>query len=96
MEAEQRKSFKFSDGQYVHTLTWVQTHTPVIDEKGLRKALTAKVYDRYTTRKLDRPAMERAMTMGELDPITVAKFVSDRLSKPYVRYTVTEDEREKQ
>ena len=88
---EKTREFRRHDGR-VWRLTYVQTHTPVIDEKGLRKALGARVFDKYTVKKLDKKLMERAMDVGEVDPVTVAKFVSEKPSKPYLRATLVEKE----
>jgi hypothetical protein len=90
MVADQRKSYRWSDGDLVHKLTFVQQHTTYIDEPGLRKALTAKVYDRYTKRTLDRRAMELAMDTGDVDPILVARFVTTRPKKPFLSYNERE------
>lgn len=90
MEADQRKSYKITDGNWVKTVTYVAKRTTVIDEKGLRKALTAKVYDKYTVRKLDRTAMEKAMDSGEIDPITVSRFVELVPGRPYLELRVKE------
>ena len=92
MEADQRKSFHWNRDGRAHNLTYVQGHTTYIDEPGLRKALTAKVFDRYTKRVLDRKAMENAMSEGKVDPVTVSKYVTERPKKPYLKYTDKEAE----
>ena len=92
MEADQRKSFKWVDDGMVNSLTYVQGKTTYVDEPGLRRALRAKVFDRYTKRVLDKKAMERAMDTGEVDPITVSRFVTETLKKPYLNYTAKEAE----
>ena len=68
MEADQRKSFRWTTDGVNRNITFVQQQMTIIDEPGLRKALTAKVFDRYTKRVLDRAAMERAMDDGEDRP----------------------------
>lgn len=92
MEADQRKTFKWDAEGVHHNLTFVQQSMTVIDEPGLRKALTAKVFDKYTTRTLNRKAMERAMDEGKVDPITVSRFVTQRPKKPFLSYTEKEVE----
>lgn len=57
-------------------MTYSLRGVPTINEPALRKELGAKVYDKYTKRVLDRKAMERAMDMGLIDPVTVSKHVS--------------------
>jgi hypothetical protein len=86
MEADQRKTFRWKAGGRNHSLTYVQKSTTLIDEPGLRKALTAKVFDRYTIRKLDRKAMEEAMGDGTIDPVIVSKYVTPKPQKSYLDY----------
>ena len=92
MVADQRKSYRWRVGNELSTLTFVQQRQTFIDEPGLRKALTAKVFDRYTKRVLDRKRMEEAMDIGEVDPVTVSRFVTQRPKKPFLTYTVKEAE----
>lgn len=84
MEADQRKSYRWQADGRAFGVTYVQAHTTVIDERGLRKALTAKVFDRYTKKVLDRKAMEAAMDAGAVDPITVSRFVTLNPNKPHL------------
>lgn len=84
MEADQRKSYRWQADGRAFAVTYVQAHTTQIDEKGLRKALTAKVFDQYTIRKLDRRAMEKAMDAGAIDPVTVSRFVTQSPNKPHL------------
>lgn len=87
MEADQKKTLSYGAQGFVRKVTYVQTKTFNIDEKGLRKALTAKVFDRFTVRKLERAKLEAAMDNGEVDPMVVAKFVEEKPNKPYLRYS---------
>jgi hypothetical protein len=84
MEADQRKSYKWTADGMSHSVSYTQGHTTVIDERGLRKALTAKVFDKYTKKVLDRKAMEQAMDAGSIDPITVSRFVTLKPNKPHL------------
>jgi hypothetical protein len=90
MEADQRKSYRWKSDGVAHTVSYVQAHTTVIDEKGLRRALRAKVFDKYTKRVLDRPAMEKAMDAGLIDPVVVSAYVTRKPNKPHL--SVTEKE----
>jgi hypothetical protein len=90
MQADQRKTYKWSDGGVNRNLTYVQQYTTIVDEPGLRRALRAKVFDRYTKRVLDRKRMEAAMDAGEIDPMTVSRFVTQRPKTPYLSYTEKE------
>ena len=87
MAQHQLKSVVFSSSDLVHRVTFVQREVVKIDEKGLRRALRAKVYDRFTVRKLDRKALEGAMERGEVDPMIVSQYASVEKSSPYLRYT---------
>lgn len=84
MEADQRKSYRWTSDGLTHSISYTQGHTTVIDEKGLRRALTAKVFDQYTKRTLDRKAMEAAMDAGAVDPVTVSRFVTLKPNKPHL------------
>jgi hypothetical protein len=87
MEQDQRKSITWRDGKTIRTITYVQGHTTIIDEVGLRRKLTAKVFDRYTKRVLDRKKMEEAMDTGEVDHVVVASYVTQRPNKPFLKYS---------
>lgn len=91
MEADQRKSFRWKADGLARAVTYVQKRTAVIDERGLRKALSAKVFDKYTVRKLDRKAMETAMDAGEVDPVTVSRFVTMKPGRAYLEYREKEE-----
>lgn len=87
MEADQRKNFTWNVNGVIRRLTYVQQHITDIDEPGLRRALKAKVFDRFTKRVLDRKAMELAMDTGEVDKVVVSRFVTQRPKKPFLTYT---------
>lgn len=84
MEADQRKTFRWTSDGLMHAVSYVQKGATVIDEPGLRKALTAKVFDKFTNRVLNKRAMEKAMDAGEIDPVTVSRFVTIKPSRPYL------------
>jgi len=87
MEADQRKSFRWQADGHAQTLTYVQNRTTVVDEPGLRKALTAKVFDRYTKRVMDRKLMEAALDAGDVDYKVFAKYAQIKPSKPFLKYS---------
>lgn len=68
-------------------VTYTAPVSVTIDEKGLRRALTAKVYDKYTVKKLNRAAMEDAMSNGVIDPMVVSKYITEKPSQPYLRFS---------
>jgi hypothetical protein len=61
-----------------------------INEEGLRKAVTAPVFDKLCDLKLNRNKLETAIAEGRVDPVLVASFVTHKESTPYVRLTVTD------
>ena len=91
MEANQQKSMKYAHNGLAGQVTYVQNTITKIDEAGLRKALTAKVYDKYTKRSLDKKKMEEAMDQGVIDPMIVVKYVSTAPSKPFLRISAHEE-----
>ncbi len=96
MEQKHQKSMTWTHDGQRKTVTYVAPVQTVIDEKGLRRALRAKVFDKYTvtTKKLNRTAMEHAMSTGEVDPMVVAKYVTEKPSTPYLKYSVKDEEEE--
>jgi len=91
MQNKKQKTVGFHWDGVKHTATYTQRTTNQINENGLRKALTAKVYDKFTVKKLDRKALENAMTDGEIDPVIVAKFVEQVPGKTYLTYRTKDD-----
>lgn len=87
---DQTKSAEVQDGGKAYRVTYVQGETTEIDEPGLRKALGATTYRKYTQEKLDRKKLEAALDLGELDPIEVGQHVRVKPSKPFLRYTEKE------
>lgn len=75
----------------VFSATYTQRSTTQINEQGLRKALGARVFDKYTIKKLDRKAMEKAMEEGVVDPTTVAQYVEQVPGKTFLTYRVKEE-----
>lgn len=92
MEEKHQKSYKWNKGGLTRTVTYVKGERSVIDEKGLRKALTAKVYDKFTEKKLIRRKLEEAMNNGEVDPMVVAQHVTTTPTAGYLRYTEHNEE----
>jgi hypothetical protein len=90
MEREHRKTYTLESGDRKATVTYTVRRTPVIDEAGLRKALRAPVFDKLTVRKLDRSKLEMAMSLGDVDPMIVAKYTAFRASEPFLTYRESE------
>lgn len=87
MEQSQQKSATLQIGDTLHTFTYTTRDVIKINELGLRKALGARVFNRYTKRVLDRSLMEAAMDSGDVDPKTVLAYVTSERSAPYLRYS---------
>jgi hypothetical protein len=88
MEANRRKSVKIDDGREVFTATYTRQHRSDIDEKGLKKALTAPIYYKYTKRVLDKKLLDGAVADGSVSPMTVARFVTEKPSAPFIKFTI--------
>src|SRR5690242_2172468 len=87
-EKRQKKTLAVLKDGKQYTATYTQRNTTKIDEKGLRKALTARVFDRYTKKVLDKKSLETAMSDGEVDPAVVARFVEQSPGAKYLTYRV--------
>lgn len=61
-----------------------------IDEPGLRKALSAPVFDKLCQLKLDRTKLELALAEGRIDPLVVAQHTSHLQNRPHVRLTLVQ------
>jgi len=94
MAHDHQKSYRWTKEGRTYGVTYVRAERVEVDEKALRKALTAKVFDKYTVRKLDRKAMEAAIDTGDIDPMVVAKHVLTKPGEPYLRYSEKEIEDE--
>lgn len=73
------------DGRY--QVTSVQGERLVVHEDGLRKAITAPVFDRLCNLKLDRTKLEIAIAEGRVDPVVVASHTTKHQNKPYIKLT---------
>ena len=83
MEAHREKTLVLNAEDRQFTATYTQRTSTTINEQGLRKALRARVFDKYTKRVLDKKALEQAMSAGDVDPMLVAKYVT---AVPGARY----------
>lgn len=92
MEANQEKTVVFNEDGKQYTATYTQRTSNVINEIGLRKALRAPVYDRYTKKVLDRKALAQAMSDGEVDPEVVAKFWDPVPGVRYLTFRVKDED----
>jgi len=90
MVKEQRKSAELHDGGKLVRVTYVQGETTSIDEAGLKKALGAAEFRKYTQEKLDKKKLEDALDRGDVDPIVVGQYVKVNPSRPYLRFTEKE------
>lgn len=92
MSEDHQKNYTRVKNGRKYSVTFVQNERVILDEKGLRKALTAKVFDSYTDKVLNKKRLEAAMEAEEVDPMTVSKYVSTVKSNPYIRYSEKEVE----
>jgi len=52
------------------------------------------VFNKYTYRKLDRKKLEAALDAGEVPSVKVAPYVDTKMSAPFIRFTMKEDNEE--
>lgn len=86
MQEEQIKTSEVREGDKIFRATFVQSTTAQIDEKGLLEELGEEA-DLYMKKVFDRKALEQALEEGTADPYLVGRYVSERKSKPSVRFT---------
>ena len=68
-----------------YRLTSVQGERLSIDEPGLRKALSAPVFDRLCNLRLDRTKLELSIAEGGVDPVTGRQRTPSTSSNKAVR-----------
>lgn len=81
-------TLRIGDTRYTTTVTSKATYT--FNEPGLRRALTAKVYDKYTFRKLDTRKLKEAVEQGDIDAGVVAQYTETSYSQPFIKLTTRE------
>jgi len=91
MESKQIKTATQQYDGIKFSATYTQRTTHQINEQGLRKALGARAFDKFTVKKLDRKALEQAMSNGDVDPMVVAKFVDQVPGKTFLTYRAREE-----
>lgn len=90
-EMDKKSTTQRRDGRRF-TFTVARKTSTTVDEVGLRKALGAKVYDKFTERKLKNKKLEEAVELGKVDGLTVAKYLTVTQGDPYVTFTDKEDD----
>lgn len=92
MEANQRKTVSAETPYGKRKVTYSRSTRITIDEKGLKKAIGAKLFNKFTVRKLDRAKLEKALDEGVVSPNTVSPYVKESYSTPYLRVTGVKDD----
>lgn len=92
MQENKAKTIKVQAGDKETRFTYVSREVTKIDEVALRKELKAKVFDKFTEKKLNKAKLEAAMQRGEVDPMIVSKHVQIAPGKPYLRVSEGEAE----
>ena len=67
--------------------TRAQSNRTVIDEVGLKKSLGETLWNKVSSRVLDKKKLEAYIASGEVNPTTVAKCSTENEGKPYIRIT---------
>jgi nitrogen regulatory protein PII len=68
-----------------YKVTTVQGERLEVNEPGLRKAITAAVFDKLCDLKLNRTKLEVAVAEGRVDPVVVATHTTKKLNKPFIK-----------
>jgi len=63
-----------------------------VDEKGLKKAVGAKVWRLITDVKLSQPKLKSAIENGEVDALVASKYLEVKQKKPTITVTVVKEE----
>jgi len=63
-----------------------------VDERGLKKALGAKVWRKVSVTKLSQPLLKAAIENGEVDPLVAGQYLEVKTKRPTISLsTVKED-----
>lgn len=87
MEAQQRKSFSEKINGFDVKITYVQRTNTTLDEAGLKKEIGLKRWTRISKSVIDRRKLEQLIESGEIDPMTVGKYLTQTSTKPHLRVT---------
>lgn len=63
-----------------------------VDEKGLRKALGAKLWRKVSVTKLSQPLLKEAIERGEVDPLVAGQFLEVKAKKPTIHLSAVKEE----
>ena len=63
-----------------------------VDEKGLKKALGAKVWRKVTVTKLSQPLLKSAIERGEVDPLIVGQYLEVKTKTPTISLSLVKEE----
>lgn len=67
--------------------TRAQSNRTVIDEVGLKKSLGETLWNKVSSRVLDKKKLEAYIASGEVNATVVAKCSTESEGKPYIRLT---------
>jgi hypothetical protein len=87
MEQARIKNLSAKKGTKTISATIVAGSKLVIDELGLKKAVGAAMWNKLTSRILDRKKLDAFIASGEVSADTVAKCSEEHPIAPYLRLT---------
>lgn len=87
MQADQRKNATVpnTSGTGDLSITLVEGSTMSLDEEKLKKAIGAQMWNKITTRTLDRKKLDAFIASGEINPMIVARVTTEVPRKPFVK-----------
>lgn len=87
MDRQGIKSRRFKVGDKYVTASRRQNTSLVYDEKKLKKRLGAALWNKVTTRALDKKKLEAFVASGEVKPSWLAEASEEKQTKPFINIT---------
>jgi hypothetical protein len=63
-----------------------------VDEKGLKKALGAKIWRAVSVTKLSQPLLKSAIERGEVDPLIAGQYLEVKQKTPTISLSLVKEE----
>ena len=88
VDSTQTIEWEHSTSGVVAKATVVFGSTVKIDDEGLQEELPTAIWNKITTKVVDKSALEDMVARGKIDIGLVAKHSTEKPSKPYIRITL--------
>lgn len=87
MEKGEVDTYKVKVGNKMLTATRMQNTSLVYDQKSLKKRLGSKLWDKITTKSLDKAKLEAFIASGEVKAADVAACAEEKKTAPFIKVT---------